>query len=97
MQVLIKTFLNIEPTVIGYERTVYITPEGNRTVELCARVFSPAGGSPRDIVISATMRDGTAGTTHQSLICLYTALRPAPIHPPTQRLAVIMLRLMKNF
>ena len=74
MQVLIKTFLNTEPTVIGYERTVYITPEGNRTVELCARVFSPAGGSPRDIVISATTRDGTAGTTHQSLIYLYTAL-----------------------
>ena len=94
MQVLIKTFLNTERTIIGYERTVYITPEENRTVELCARVFSPAGGSPRDIVISATTRDGTAGTTHyQSLICLCTALPPNSIHPPTQWLAKIILQL----
>ena len=57
-------FLNTERTVIGYERTVYTTPEGNRIVELCARVFSPPGGTPRDIVISATTRDGTAGTIH---------------------------------
>ena len=64
-------FLNTERTVIGYERTVYTTPEGNRTVELCARVFSPACGSPRDIEISATTQNGTAGTIHQSLICLY--------------------------
>ena len=86
-------FLNTEPTVtvIGYERTVYITPEGNRTVELCARMFSPPGGTSRDIVISATTRDGTAGTIHyQSLICLYTG---TTIHSPTQWLAKIMLQL----
>ena len=55
-------FLNTVRTVIGYERTVYTTTESNGYVELCARVFSPSGGTPRDIVISATTRDGTAGT-----------------------------------
>ena len=66
-------FLNTEPTVIGYEMTVYNTTEGSGTVELCAVVFSPPGGAPRDIVISATTRDGSAGDIDQ-LICLHSVV-----------------------
>ena len=50
-----KMLLNT--ALIGYKRTVYTAMESHKTVELCAHVFSPAGGSRRDIVISATTHD----------------------------------------
>ena len=47
---------------MGYEMTVYTTTEGQGMVELCAVVTSHPGGSPRDFIIIANTRDGTAGT-----------------------------------
>ena len=59
-----------EPIRVGYEFTVYTTPEGNTTsqgevrVQLCAVIFQPmSGGAPRDFAISSTTRDGSAGIT----------------------------------
>ena len=47
---------------VGYEMTVYTTTEGQGMVELCAVVTSHPGGAPRAFTISATTRDGTAGS-----------------------------------
>ena len=47
---------------VGYERTVYTTTEGQGMVELCAVVISHPGGAPGAFTISATTRDGTAGS-----------------------------------
>ena len=47
---------------VGYEFTLYTTNETVGEVELCAVIFQPpTGGAPRDFVISATTRNGTAG------------------------------------
>ena len=53
----LSLFLEI---VVGYEKIVYITPEGMSYVELCAVVTSH-DGAPRPFIISATTQDGTAG------------------------------------
>ena len=42
--------------------TVYTTTETQASVTLCAIVTSHPGGAPRTFTISATTRDGTAGT-----------------------------------
>ena len=56
-----------DPIVVGYERTVYTTPEGARQVELCAVVTDPpTGGAPREFFLLATTEDGTAGRTTSS-------------------------------
>ena len=43
---------------------MYTTTEGQEMVELCAVVTSHPGGAPRAFTISATTRDGTAGSVH---------------------------------
>ena len=46
---------------MGYEFTVYTTPEGGMTVELCAIIYSPDSGAPVEVIVSASTRNGTAG------------------------------------
>ena len=48
---------------VGYERTVYTTPEGQRFVTLCAIIYSPSIGiAPQPFTISYTTANDTAGT-----------------------------------
>jgi len=49
---------------VAYEQTVYTTTETQGTVELCAFVISHSGGAPEAFNITATTRDGTAGTRY---------------------------------
>ena len=59
---------------MGYEFTVYTTPEGNMTVELCAIIYSPDTGAPLEVIVSASTRDGYAGRMKcQILQILYTS------------------------
>ena len=54
--------LSAGPIRVGYEFTQYTTSEGEGVVELCAIIYVPAsGGAPRDFVIEANTRDGSAG------------------------------------
>ena len=47
---------------IGYERTVYTTPESQGLVALCAIIYAPSsGGAPRPFTISYTTANDTAG------------------------------------
>ena len=47
---------------VGYEETLYITPEGNVFVELCVVIIEPrSGGAPRPFNLSYTTEDFTAG------------------------------------
>ena len=47
---------------VGYERTVYTTPESQRFVTLCAIIYSSSSGvAPRPFAISYTTADDTAG------------------------------------
>ena len=47
---------------VGYERTVYTTPEGDISVELCAIIYEPdTGVAPRPFVLSYATADDTAG------------------------------------
>ena len=47
---------------VGYERTVYTTPEGEMFVELCAIIYEPdTGVAPQPFVISYATADDTAG------------------------------------
>ena len=55
-------FSYTDPIEVGYEMTVYTTAEGSTQVELCALITSPDRGAPRKFSISASTRDGTAGT-----------------------------------
>ena len=66
---------------VGYERTVYTTNETHGVVELCAVVTSHPEGTPRAFVISATTRDGTAGSASAYFIgiCIYTLKHPTPL------------------
>ena len=53
---------------VGYERTVYTTPEGDVSVELCAIIYEPnTGVAPRPFVISYSTENGTAGKCHHIL------------------------------
>ena len=46
---------------VGYERTLYTTPEGDTEVELCVVIYKPpSGGTPRSFVLSYSTADGTA-------------------------------------
>ena len=46
---------------VGYERTLYTTPEGDTEVELCVVIYEPpSGGTPRSFVLSYSTADGTA-------------------------------------
>ena len=55
-------FLPAADIVVGYERTVYRTPEDEKLIELCVVVYEPVGGfSPRPFVISFETSSGTAG------------------------------------
>lgn len=48
---------------VGYEETLYTTPEGNVFVELCVIVFQPtSGGAPRPFSLSYNTENFTAGT-----------------------------------
>ena len=47
---------------VGYEFAQYTTSEGEGVVELCAIIYVPVSGvAPRDFVIEANTRDGSAG------------------------------------
>ena len=47
---------------VGYEFVVYITSEGDETVEICAIISEPdMGGAPRDFTLLSTTQNGTAG------------------------------------
>ena len=49
------------PIEVGYEFTLYTTPEGVEIVELCVVIFQPPTRvAPRDFVISTSTRDGSA-------------------------------------
>ena len=49
---------------------MYTTTETQGTVKLCAFVVSHSGGAPEAFNITATTRDGTAGTTnHRTYAC----------------------------
>ena len=57
--------LSAGPIRVGYEFIQYTTSEGEGVVELCAIIYVPAsGGAPRDFVIEANARDGSAGTNN---------------------------------
>ena len=56
--------LSSVPIEVGYEFSVYSTPEGAGLVTLCAVVMNFPGGSPRPFTINATTEDGSAGTKH---------------------------------
>ena len=50
---------------VGYEFTQYTTSEGAGVIELCAIISVPASGvAPREFVIEANTRDGSAGTNN---------------------------------
>ena len=49
---------------IGYEMAFYNTAEEKGLVDLCVVVTNPHGGAPDVIIVSATTRDGTAGTNY---------------------------------
>ena len=52
-----------DPIRVGYERSVYITDEGQTDVELCAIIYEPPSGRAlRPFFIFATTTDGSAGT-----------------------------------
>ena len=47
---------------VGYERSIYTTPEGDIFVELCAIIYEPDSGvTPRPFVLSYATDDYTAG------------------------------------
>ena len=47
---------------VGYEKTLYTTPEGDVFVELCAIIYEPTSGvAPRPFRISYRTKDYTAG------------------------------------
>ena len=47
---------------VGYERTIYTTPEGDISVELCAIIYEPdTEVAPRPFVLSYATDDYTAG------------------------------------
>ena len=48
------------PIIVGHERTVYTTSEGDGQVELCVVVFEPNGGAPREFTLTITTENGTA-------------------------------------
>ena len=49
------------PIRVGYEKTVYTTPEGDVEVELCVIIYQPpSGGAPRPFTISYSTEDDTA-------------------------------------
>ena len=61
---------------VGYEFTIFTTPEGDTTVELCAIIYEPTT-SPRPFNLSYQTSDGSARTyvlipllNHQSHVCL---------------------------
>ena len=46
---------------VGYEMTLYTTPEGDTEVELCVVIYEPPSGeTPRSFVLSYSTADGTA-------------------------------------
>ena len=47
---------------VGYETTVYTTPEGDVSVELCVVLYEPVlgGGAPRPFTLTYQTADGTA-------------------------------------
>ena len=48
--------------VVGYERTLYSTPEGDLTVLICVIIFEPSsGGAPRPFNLTYSTEDYTAG------------------------------------
>ena len=54
---------------VGYERTVYTTPEGDTFVELCAIIYEPTTGvAPRPFVISYATSADTAGNYSKNVI-----------------------------
>ena len=58
---------------VGYERTVFTTPESQRFVRLCAILYAPSsGGAPRPFTISYTTENDTAGI--HVYICTYVHL-----------------------
>ena len=47
--------------IVGYERTLYTTPEGDTEVVMCVVIYEPpSGGTPRSFVLSYSTADGTA-------------------------------------
>ena len=64
------------PIEVGYEFSVYPTPEGAGSVTLCAVVMNFPGGSPRPFTITATTEDGSAGMyihiNHQVMKHIYS-------------------------
>ena len=60
-----KMFESAADICVGYERTIYTTPEGDVSVELCAIIYEPdTGVAPRPFVISYV----TAASEYSHLI-----------------------------
>ena len=68
--------------VVGYERTLYSTPEGDLTVLICVIIFEPSsgGGAPRPFNLTYSTEDYTAGKRDTmlyscSIHCIVTKFR----------------------
>ena len=75
---------------VGYEMTVYTTPEEDTTVELCAIIYEPTlnGSSPRPFTLSYKTSGGSArmffllqfSTITLTLVCLQFLDRTTFLH-----------------
>ena len=56
---------------VGYEMTVYTTPEGDTFMELCAIIYEPTiGVAPRPIVISYATSDDGGNYSKNVIYCI---------------------------